>query len=275
MPEFAPSFSDTVDDHLFEIVDCRPLAGQDLIDELADELRALYSDHVDMAARLKAQASELDSVSDPEGLEAVIDRVLEASIPKPGTHKVPQLDVARNELAELLAHLLVQTRYGTLVPASRIRHKEIPQAPARGLDLLGLEFEPLLGIVAEVKASEQETSPPDVVGEGDTSLRSQCVAFLEDDDRMIAELNRLYKEAGADARNEIAKAIALQVGGELKVVVSPVLVRPAERAHQDDFGCFRDDPAQFVCERVRFSVISVDRPLEDLAKAVYERASNV
>jgi hypothetical protein len=140
------------------------------------------------------------------------------------------------------------------------------------LDLLGLEFEPLTGIVTEVKASAQASSPPDVVGEGGDCLREQCKAFLADNDRMLTELNRLFKEASPSVRDEVARAIALHVGEKLDVILNPVLVRPAEHADATDFGCFQEDPDQFACGRVRFSVISVDQSIEDLAKAVYERA---
>lgn len=272
MPDFTLTSRTTSQDHIFEIVSCEASPDAELVEELADQLRNLYSDHEELAERLKAQAPELESVIDAASLESVVDRVLQASIPEPGKHPIPQLDVARNELGELLAHLVLRSRFGTLVPASRIRHKEIPTAPARGLDLLGLEFDPLVGVASEVKTSSQTSSPPDVVGKNEDCLRNQYVEFLADEDRILAELNRLFKEADEGIKGEIARAIALSVAGELDMVVHPVLVRPAEHAAETDFGCFQDEPEQFAGHRVRFSLVSVDQPIEDLANAVYERA---
>lgn len=272
MPNFTLTSTTADETHVFEILSCEAPPEAELVAELADELRDLYSDHEELAERLKAQAPELEGVIDAPSLESVVDRVLKASIPEPGKHQIPNLDVARNELGELLAHLVLKSRFGTLVPASRIRHKEIPAAPARGLDLLGLEFGPLVGVVSEVKTSSQTTSPPDVVGKNEDCLRNQYVAFLADDDRILAELNRLFKEADEAAKGEIARAIALSVAGKLDLVVHPVLVRPAEHAAETDFGCFQDEPEQFAGRRIRFSVVSIDQPIEDLAKAVYERA---
>ena len=272
MPSFRLVTTDADGVHLYEIVACERAPEIDLIDELAAELRALYTDVEDLAETLRAQLGDLGAVADEGRITNVLERVLAASIPPPGQHTIAHLDVARNELAELPAHLVLQGRYGTLVPASRIRHKEIPNAPARGLDLLGLEFDPLVGVATEVKASAEETSPPAVVGTGDDSLRGQYEAFLNDPDRMIAELNRLYKQADDARREAIAAAILGQVEGTLPIVVAPVLVRPRDRLGDSDFGCFRDQPDRFGGRPVRFSLVTVDHGLEDLAKAVYEKA---
>jgi hypothetical protein len=272
VPDFRPISGDAQGVHLFEVLSCEAASDDALVDDLAAELRALYADVEDLADRLRKQAEELGAVADEDRIKEVVDRVLAASIPEPGQHKVAHLDVARNELAELLAHLVVQARYGTLVPASRVRHKEIPGAPARGLDLLGLEFDPLRGIVTEVKASDQAASPPAVVESGNDSLRGQFVSFLAKSDRMLAELNRLYKQAAPDDLDSIAEAMASQVDGTLDLVVNPVLVRPSSRHEADDFGSFRSDPDQFDSRPIRFCLVSIDQSLEDLSRAVYDQA---
>jgi hypothetical protein len=138
--------------------------------------------------------------------------------------------------------------------------------------LLGLEFDPLQGIATEVKASAEDASPPAVVESGDDSLRGQFDAFLADSDRMLAELNRLYKQAAPENLDAIAQAILLHVDGTLGVVVNPVLVRPRERLEDADFGSFREDPDHFDKRPVRFCIVTVGRSLEDLAKAVYDKA---
>jgi hypothetical protein len=272
MPEFRSTFEAVEGDHNFAILACESLAEGDLVDELAAELRALYSDVEDVAERLRRQAQELGDVADESRINATINRVLEASIPPPGQHKVVHLDVARNELAELLAHLVVQHRFDAVVPASRIRHKEIPGAPARGLDLLALELDPLKGLASEVKASSQAISPPAVVGSGADSLRGQFLDFLGDEDRMLAELNRLYKQAPEENLDAIARAMLECVEGSFEIALAPVLLRSENHAADTDFGCFKDEADDFDGREIRFSVICVVGPIEDLAKAVYEKA---
>jgi len=272
MPEFRSKSEVADGDHSFAILTCESVGQGDLVDELAVELRALYADVEDVAERLRRQAQELGDVADEVRIDGIISRVLEASIPAPGQHEIKHLDVARNELAELLAHLVIQRRFGAVVPASRIRHKEIPNAPARGLDLLALELDPVKGLASEVKASSQAVSPPAVVESGDDSLRGQFLDFLGDEERMLAELNRLYKQSQEENLDAIAEAMALCVDSDLEIALAPVLLRPETHAGETDFGCFKDEPENFEGREIRFSLICVVGTIEDLAKAVYERA---
>jgi len=260
-------------DHTFAVYGCRPGDHDDnLVAVLAQTIRDLYVKTALLREILIAAMSETSAIVDTAPIEQAIERTLAAAIPKPGVHPIPHLDVARNELAEALAHLALPALHGTVIPAPRIENKEIPNAPARGLDLLGFEDPPLVVVISETKASDEPASPPAVVGSGDTSLRGQFMRFLGAKDRLLAELNFALKHAKAEHQPLIGRAVIAHVQGTLALVAAPVLVRPKDRRGPSDFGTFRENPAEFAPARVRFSLLLLDGTLDDLARAVYEAA---
>jgi hypothetical protein len=274
MPTFSAvdPFPERDGEHLFGVWDCGSEAGSDLVDELAAEVRELYVEPERLRAALETALSDAGEGAGIVALKQAIQRVTEATIPEPLTHAVPQLDLARNEVAEVIANLALTAIHGSVVPASRIRHKEISGSPSRGRDILALDADPLMAVVGEVKASADEASPPSVVDTGESSLRAQLLRAGADSRRLDAELNWALKHAPPEYKMLVAKAIVAHVAGDLPIVVAPVLVRPRERHGINDFGSFREDPGQFEPACVRFCLLRVDGTLEDLANAVYERA---
>lgn len=259
-------------DHTFAVYDCRPQEEGGLVATLAQTIRDLYVDRDHLRDVLTAAMNDAGAVADAGPVEEAIQRTLAAAIPEPGTHPIPQLDVARNELAEAIAHLALPALHGTVIPAPRIRHKEVPDQPARGRDLLGLEETPLAAVIGEVKASDEANSPPGVVGAGDTSLRGQFLSFLAAKDALLTELNWALKHADPEHQMLIARAIVAYTAGNLPLCAAPVLVRPTARHGADDFGTFKDNPGQFAPASVRFSIFRVDGTLDGLAQAVYDEA---
>lgn len=259
-------------DHSFGVWDCRSSPGGNLVEELALVVRELYVDPPGLLAALQKAVADAGGGASMVPLEEAIQRFAKAAIPAPGTHPVPQLDVARNELAEVLAVLALSATGGTVVPSSRIRNKEIGQAPSRGRDLLGIDADPLMAVVGEVKASDSTSSPPDVVDAGPHSMRAQLLTAGTDMDRLSAELNWAIKHAPSEHKTLVAQAMLAHVAGELPVVAAPILVRPADRHGADDFGTFLGDPAQFAPACVRFCLLRVEGSLDDLARDVYEQA---
>jgi hypothetical protein len=259
-------------DHSFGVWDCRCSPGGNLVEELALVVRELYVDPPALLAALQTAVADAGGGASMVPLEEAIQRFAKAAIPAPGTHTVPQLDVARNELAEVLAVLALSATRGTVVPSSRIRNKEIGQAPSRGRDLLGIDAEPLMAVVGEVKASASKNSPPGVVDAGPQSMRAQLLTAGTDMDRLSAELNWAIKHAPSEHKTLVAQAMLAHVAGELPVVAAPILVRPADRHGADDFGAFLDNPSQFAPASVRFCLLRVEGSLDDLARDVYEQA---
>jgi hypothetical protein len=274
MPAFNPvdPFPVVVAEHSFGVWDCRCNPGGDLVEELASVVRGLYVDPPSLIAALEKALADAGDGAGMPALEDAVRRIAEAAIPEPGTHPQPQLDVARNELAEVLAALALGATGGTVVPASRIRHKEIPGAPSRGRDLLGIDANPLMAVVGEVKASEADDSPPAVVDRGESSMRAQLRTAANDADRLSVELNWALKHCPPEHKALVAQAMLAHAADALPVAVAPVLVRPVERHGAADFGAFREDPNQFAPASVRFCLLRVEGRLDDLARAVYERA---
>lgn len=258
--------------HVFAVYDCRAAAGADLVAALAQTVRQLYVDLDKLKAILGKAMNDAGTVADPAPIHEAIARILAVAIPEGGTHPVSHLDVARNELAEVVAYLALQTVHGTLIPASRIRNKEVLGQPARGRDLIGLEQDPLIAVVGEIKASSEVASPPAVVGDGESSLASQLRRFLASGDALLVELNWAFKHATEEDQRVVADAILAHIAHTLPVCAAPVLVRPVDRRGADDFGIFRSDPTQFDPARIRFMVVTVEGTLEELANAVYQAA---
>jgi hypothetical protein len=258
--------------HTFAVYDCRPQEEGGVVATLAKTIRDLYVDRDRLREVLTAAMNAAGAVADVGPLEEAIQRTLTAAIPEPGTHPIPHLDVARNELAEAIAHMALPDLYGTVIPAPRIRNKEVPNQPARGRDLLGLDVAPLTAVIGEVKASDEAHSPPGVVGVGDNSLRGQFENFLASKDALLTELNWALKHAGPEHKDLLARAILTHVAGVLPVCAAPVLIRPTARHGADDFGIFKNNPGQFAPACVRFSIFRVDGTLDELAQAVYDEA---
>jgi hypothetical protein len=245
-----------------------------LADELAAVVRALYVEVDNLRDRMLEAARDLDGVANVDEIRAAVNRVAQVAVPEPGVRlQQPQLDTARNELGEVLAYGLLEGPCAALLPAKRVREKEIPGLPSRGLDALALrDGPPLELLVSEVKTSDEVASPPRVVGQGTTSLHAQLRSLVTDTDRLLSELNWAYKHTTPDRQQLVARAMLLHTRDELALVGVPVLVRPA-RCHQDsDCGIFEQAPESIAPANVRFCVVRLARELDELAQAVYETA---
>jgi hypothetical protein len=258
--------------HSFTIYDCRAEDGENMVAVLADFVRGLYVDPEKLRDVLIAAMTDATGVADPDAINEAVQRTLTAGVPQPGTHPKPHLDTARNELGEALTHLAFVHAHGTVVPASRIRNKEIGGQPSRGRDLLGLDEEPLTAVIGEVKSSSHEASPPGVVETGNDCLKAQFLAFLGAPDAVLTELNWAMKHAEEKDKALIGRAMLAHIANELPLCAAPVLVRPMERRGANDFGTFKDNPAQFAPAAVRFSILTIEGSLEELADAVYTAA---
>ena len=112
----------------------------ELIEEIANLVRELYVDVEDLRSDMTEALHGLDNVADVTSLTELIDEVIEAAVPSPDAYpdQPPQLGLARNELAEVLAYEVATEIHAAAVPAKRVREKEVPSQPARGLDLLSI-----------------------------------------------------------------------------------------------------------------------------------------
>ena len=247
----------------------------DLIGELADLVRELYTDVEALRSAMVKAMEGLGDVADVSKLGELIDNVVDAAIPTSDENpKLPsQLELPRNELAEILAYQVGLRVHAATIPAKRVRQKEVPGQPARGIDLLAIvdQDSPQL-LVTEVKASESSVSPPSVVCAGVDSLRQQTLDAINDPKRLTQELNWALKHCDPGDRVLVAKTLIRLSLEQVQLVAAPVLVRSNASYSRTDFGCFEDDPNEFSPARVDFVIVRLPAGIRDLASNTYERA---
>lgn len=263
--------------HRFSTYDCEAHEDKDLVEELAERIRELYVDEERLRAVLEQSIIGLEPVADPGLVSGAIAETVTATVPRPGQRrKHPWLDLARNELAEVLAYFIVEEVSQAVVPATRVREKEVPGQPPRGLDLLAFIIEPTPRLlIAEIKASEEASSPPGVVGSGPDSLRGQLRAFVQDRQRVLIELNWVMKHAPTTHEEMVGRAMLQWVQRALPITVVPVLVRTSTTLGANDYGVFHDDTSQFSPALIQFELICLPTALANLAEMVYNKARGV
>jgi hypothetical protein len=178
-------------------------------------------------------------------------------------------DVQRSELGEIVAADVLRTLFETVVPASRLAEKEIPDQQTRGADVLGLEDvdeDTIVLVLAEVKGSTDKQSPPGVLAGMAEKLRQ-----LAGERRVLLQeliwLRDHAEETWAPLCAKVCSAFLL--GRKLfSMLLVPVLVRTASTAGGDDCGAFKSDPDSFG-ERIRFVTVHVEEDLFELARTVY------
>ncbi len=250
----------------------------ELVGELAELVRGLYVDVEGLASDMKNALDGLGEIADVTRLIGLVDEVLGAAIPPPNANprQPPQLRLPRNELAEILAYEIASKIHAATIPATRIREKETPGQPARGLDLLSIvDQDPVQLLVTEVKASQSSDSPPAVVCDGGDSLRQQTLSILGDRARLTQELNWAYKHCKPDDRELVASTMIRLSLEQIHLVAAPVLVRSSASYARSDFGCFESGPDEFAPARVDFVILCLPGGIEELASNVYLRARAV
>ena len=250
----------------------------DLVGELAALVRGLYVDVEGLESDMMSALDGLGEIADVSSLTGLIQEVLGAAIPSPDANskQPPQLRLSRNELAEILAYEVASKIHDATIPATRIREKEIPGQPARGLDLLSIvDHDPVQLLVTEVKASQSPDSPPAVVCDGADSLRQQILNIVGDRGRLTQELNWAHKHCRPDDRELVASAMLRLSLEEIPLVAAPVLVRSSASYARSDFGCFETNPNEFAPARVDFVILCLPGGIEELASKVYRRARDI
>jgi len=185
--------------------------------------------------------------------------------------------MARNELGEVIGYVALEEIFGAVVPAKRVRHKEIPQLMSRGMDALALATDDAAAhqlriFLSETKSSSSDDSPPAVVDQTTDSLDAQLRDAVRVRTRVTAELSRALKYADDGHRKIVARAMVLWSQEALATTVAPFLLRPRDKHAAGDFGAFRADPSTYAPAEVAFCLVRIEGSIEDLASAVYEKA---
>ncbi|MFF4790764.1 Hachiman antiphage defense system protein HamA [Streptomyces sp. NPDC001276] len=243
---------------------------------LAPLVTAHYFDEVEARARLLRSAQELTLFSSEsfeiteEDVQLALTEERDALLPAAwkgdrGKH----FDVQRSEFGEIVAAEVLKQIFGTVIPASRIKHKEIPDQQTRGADVIGLEDERqqiVTLVLGEVKGSQDRKAPPGVVSgmeEKLTELVGSRRALLQE----LCWLRDHSEEEFAGVCSRIHASFILK-RNHLKLVLAPLLVRTADTHHEDDPGRFKSDPDDFG-HPIRWVSIVVEGDLFDIAQDVY------
>jgi hypothetical protein len=240
-------------------------------------VRALYLDD-DFDAVLQQAARDLDAVSDPDAMRELVASAAQSTIPAPAQRtSQPWLDTARNELGEVICYAALEELFSASLPAKRVRHKEVPQRPSRGMDALALADDPTAAhalrlYLSETKSSSEVASPPAVVDQANENLHEQLLDAVRTRTRVSAELSRALKYTAGTERNRVARAMILWAKAELATTVVPCLLRPKDRHGVGDFGAFRDDPSTFDPASIAFCLVRIEGTIEALSQEVYRRA---
>lgn len=276
MPRFSLHSDDNALPHRFEVYELT-LSDDELVDDLAGEVRALYLDD-DFDAVLQRAASDLDTVSDPDAIGELIASAAQSTIPEPAQRTTqPWLDTARNELGEVICYAALEELFSATLPVKRVRHKEVPQLPSRGMDALALAEDPDVAhdirlFLSETKSSSDSASPPRVVHEADDSLHKQLLDAVRTRTKVSSELSRALKYTSGDERDRVARAMILWAKAELATTVVPFLLRPEDHHGDGDFGAFRDEPSVFDPAQIAFCLVRIEGTIEALSQDVYRRA---
>jgi hypothetical protein len=258
-----------------------PRNPETLVEMLAPLVRDAYFTISNTAERLRQAADEL-ALFDGRGLvvtelqvAAALEEQLDAMLPAAWRvgGRPKQTDPQRSELAEIIAANVVQTLFGTLLPASRIAHKEVPDQQTRGVDVFGFEnvdLPDVTFVIAEVKGSCEASSPPGVVGD----MANKLPQVAADRRHIIQELTWILENCEdefAKMCSDIHAHYLLKTLNETALMV-PILLRTRATAGATDYGPFAHEGNKFSFP-IRFIGVIVDaEDLFELARAVYEQA---
>jgi hypothetical protein len=264
---------------------CRvlPSASANLVATLAGRVRGVYFDQRAAEQRLREAASELTlfdssalTVTEPE-IQSALEEELRAALPAEWSGGRPkQLDTQRSELAEIVASTVMDEVFGTIVPASRIAHKEIPDQQTRGVDVIGLENingPNITMIIAEVKGSCEAKSPPGVVN----GMAEKLISVTTDRRQFTQELLWLR-----DNCEDEYYAVCAQICSRYllrrstpEIVLAPILLRTAGTEGSADHGQFAKESVPFPYP-IRFISVIIDADdLFDFAVEVYREAQRL
>lgn len=262
------------DGHLFRSYEWDSVPGWEerLSKKLIPVIKQLYIDCDELKSNLE------DLGLNGEQIKEFIEQSIKATIPNPVTdNRPPQFKIPRADFAEILATICLEELHSTQIPVKNIFHRELTNAPGRGVDVLG--YEEINGnlalIICEVKGSQDAKSPPPCVEPDEDSLKSQLYSYIIDQQKTLNRILVIQKKASINHKLKLTK-IALLWGQKkfdsLKIVVCPFLVRNTNYYKDTDFGCFKTNPNYFNPAKVRFLIVCIKSDLNKISNMVFEKA---
>jgi hypothetical protein len=182
--------------------------------------------------------------------------------------------VTRSDFGETLCYMLLGQEYSTIFGYKSVRDRELINLPGRGIDAIGIENDGKLTLVlGEVKVSNANASPPQVVDASDDSLRNQHLGYLRELNITAKKIWNLSRHVlDATVRDLLFTALWCleeQRLDKLQLVACCVLIRPRNRYTVKDFGSFVKRPADYEPARIRFVVVCIPGDVEEVVDNWY------
>jgi hypothetical protein len=239
----------------------------------SDWMRTIANAYVDMRTECVTPLEEISLEGLTFSAEYLKARMQAASLPP---RRMGNFDVVRSDFGEVLSYLILAEQYDTQFGYCSVRDRERMDLPGRGIDIVGIETSDsarLILVLGEVKVSDEQASPPQVVDTSTDCLRQQHLAHLSN--RKLTA-NKLFDQArhvrdSTFRTRLLAAVIAFEDGrwDQVRLVVHCLLVRPAARYTVKDFGSFQSQPDDYAPGRIRYLVVCVPAGIEETVSAWY------
>lgn len=256
-----------LDEHHFRVYEPDDCSNSDWFGPLAQEYIKLLTHRATTPRAITVNQSDFQM-----DMSCIQKYLRKSSIPK---SKGGNFDVVRSDFGELLCYMLLERDYSTLFGAKSICYRELRDAAGRGIDAIGIEnSNPLTLVLCEVKVSDEQKSPPQVVDSADESLSKQLRYHLDNLDE--ATKDKVWRAMRFTRDQDIADLLTLAAlyieekrFDMLRIIVSSVLVRPKAKYTQADFGSFRKNPNKYDPAFIRFLVACIPEGADDTIRKWY------
>lgn len=237
---------------------------------LAEVAREYVALRTATTAALRALSVDGVEILNTAGVEK---RLRAAAIP-PWTGAA--LDVIRSDFGEMIALLVAERLYGTKFTYKSLRDRETVRLPGRGIDAVGIEDAKsgLRLVLGEVKVSDEQKSPPQVVDASKDSLQKQHRAHIKERKETCDKIFNLARHASDTAVRDLLFTAGLlfeQQSESLSLISYSVLVRPASLQTVSDFGSFRKKPWDYTPSEIRFFILCTPDSITHAIDAWYSQ----
>lgn len=183
-------------------------------------------------------------------------------------------DVVRSDMGETLTYIILEQNYSTQIGYKGIRSRELIQLTGRGIDVVGVENNGVLTLVlGEVKVSNQDRNPPDVVDKNRDSISKTLKAHIKNHQETSRKIWDIIRKTEDPSLKDLISAAAIYWDEKkwsfLHIICCGILVRPLSKYRNKDFGSLKDDPGLVSPGKVRFLIICINDDLDDFVSEFY------
>lgn len=268
---------DAADVHHWGVVDAGACDLNDAHDPLVAETVAAVQ-HSYGEDRILQLASDLADGSRDGELTfdlAHLRAAVRLGLPDPAAEgsKPEALTVYRSQSAEMVAKGALAIAFGFSYPAAPQQGSVNPNQPILGFDSWGIHDGEPQGpalVLIQVKATDQETCPP-----GQAAILAEECRHAIHQRSALSRTLLLKLQFVNDTGLQLYLMQMLEAlgrGGEIRILVAPVIVRGTSEAHMTDLQPLRDAASDFLPALGRGLVVRIGVPLAAFGRVVMNRA---